>query len=207
MKELIPLQQSHAHDDLEAELKQLVTLLYQKHLMPRVKDVNVTGVPFLGSSNIQTKALIHDGIGNFNSSVLSSEAFRYLILAYKYRNGKRGLGFLKTFLTVTWGSDFEINQLWQKKGGVYPLELKTLAEIEGEDLDVNDYFLTSRLQLVLSEEVTEFPADIARNLDSTLPARLFITDIFRSIGFDTTIAFGFSAPVSSINFAYGSTEP
>ncbi len=207
MNALLPLAHSHSHDQLEEELKNLMILLYQKHLEPRARDVNVTGAPFLGSSNIQTKALIHDGIGNFNSSVLSSESLQYLLLAYKYRNGKRGLGFLKTFLTVTWGSDFEINQLWQKKGGVYPSELKTKAEIEGEGLDANDYFLTSRLQLVLSEEVTEFPADIARNLDSTLPARLFITDIFRSIGFETTIGFGFSAPVSSINFAYGSTEP
>jgi hypothetical protein len=178
MYELIPLQQSHAANEIEAELKNLLITLFQKYLFKDGFDCNVMGIPFEGSYELITKHLINGNIANFDTKRIAEDDMRYLLLAWKYRNGKRGTHFLKSFIKCTWGNEFEIHQLWQDKQTEYPLNLKTTAEIEQLGLNLNDFYLTSRIRIsLMQEEARDFPYDIAEMLKNTLPARLFISEI------------------------------
>lgn len=180
MYDLIPLQQSHAADELEAEFKDLLIVLFQKYLFKDGFDCNVMGIPYLGSYELITKHLINGNIANFDITRIAEDDMRYLLLAWKYRNGKRGTHFLKTFIKCTWGNEFEIQQLWHHKETEYPLGLITEEEIEKTGLNKNDFFLTSRIRVNLTQrEARDFPYGIAEMLKNTLPARLFISEIVK----------------------------
>ncbi len=206
MKDLIPLQQSAEYDQLEAELKALVISLWQKNLADRALDVSLHGMPHLGSKDLILKTLKQDGIANFNTINLTEDNARYLLMAFHHCNQKKGTHFLETFLKCTWGNDFEIHQLWQKKDVEYPKALKTEQEISDEGLDGNDYFLTSRLRIELGNSGTVFPSDIAKTLRSTLQAKLFVADILRRTNLLTTYAFGDLTEVASISTGSSKVE-
>lgn len=174
-----PLMQSHAADALEAELKQLTIALWQEFLEQRKADINVYAAPHLGSKALLQKYLVSQGIHNFNVAALSEDAARYLLMAWRYRNPKRGTHFLRVFIRCLWGADFDIQSLWQKKSGTYPQDLVSEADMQQDGLNINDYFRTSRLRVVLYGESGYFPADIAVALNAILPARLFVAEVTR----------------------------
>lgn len=178
MYDLKPLQHSHAANEVEAELKNLLITLFQKYLFRDGFDCNVMGIPFEGSYELITKHLINGNIANFDIKRIAEDDMRYLLLAWKYRNGKRGTHFLKTFIRCIWGNEFEIHQLWQNKNTEYPINLQTKEEIEQAGLNLEDFFLTSRIRVTLTQkEARDFPYDIAEMLKNTLPARMFISEI------------------------------
>ena len=180
MYDLTPLRLSHTANEVETELNSLLIKLFQQYLFKDAFDCNVMGIPFEGSYELITKHLINGKIGNFEVSRIPEDNMRYLLLAWKYRNEKRGTHFLETFIKCTWGNDFEIHQLWQNKNAEYPLDLKTEEEINDLDLNLDDFYLTSRLRITLTQfEARDFPYEIAEMLKNTLPARLFIAEIIK----------------------------
>lgn len=199
MYELTPLQQSAAYDTVEAELKALTIRLWQKHLAAAAQDINVYCAPHWGSRDLMLKNLKADGVASFNTVNLERDPARYLLLAERHKNQKRGLHFLRTFIKCAWGNDFQINQLWQKKSEPYPTCLKTVEEIDGASEDRNDYFLTCRLSIELSGFVRTFPSDVARSVRSVLAARLFVTKVFRTVPLLTEVAYVHDAQVASLS--------
>lgn len=187
MNTLIPLRKSHSHNTYEDELKQLFIRLWQNHLSGKARDVNVSYTPHLGSKTLLNRYLVSQDISNFNVASLNDDEMRYLSMAWKYRNGKRGTHFLHTYIKCLWGVDFEILPLWQKKSGTYPQELKTEQEITEHNEHLADYFLTSRLRIVLYGDNGYFSTEIARSLNKLLPARLFVQEVNRSIDATTQL--------------------
>ena len=192
----LPLKLSHEANQSEAELKRLFDVMWQM-LQSRAADVNVYGAPHLGSRDLLLKYLVSQNLTNFNAEALEADKARYLTQAWRYRNPKRGTHFLRTFITMLWGTDFEIAQLWQKKSGVYPQDLKTEAEIKEISGSLNDYFLTSRLRVVLHGKQGYFPSDLARSLNKLLPARLFVHDIQQQTIYETQILWAEHTDVTS----------
>ncbi|TDR30354.1 hypothetical protein [Hydromonas duriensis] len=196
---LTPLQQSAAYDAVEAQLKALTIRLWQKHMADAAQDISVYCAPHWGSRDLMLKNLKNDGIASFNTVNLERDNARYLLLAERHNNQKRGLHFLRTFIKCAWGNDFQINQLWQKKSEPYPTCLKTADEITAEGEDRNDYFLTSRLSIELSGFVRTFPSDVARSVRSVLAARLFVTKVFRTLPLLTELGYAHDAQVVSLS--------
>lgn len=205
MKDLIPLQQSHSHNAYESELKQLFITLWQRHLADKAHDVNVSHTPHLGNKNLLNRYLVSQNISNFNAASLDDDDMRYLAMAWKYRNGKRGTHFLHTYIKCLWGVDFEILPLWQRKNGTYPQELKTEQEITENRERLSDYFLTSRLRIVLYGDSGYFSTEIARSLNKILPARLFVQEVNRSINAKTQLFWAVHSYIASTHDADGET--
>lgn len=176
MRDLKPLEHSHEYNQLEREYKRLAIDLFKKNLMNQASDLNVYGMPHLGSQTLLTQYLIHENINNISDINVNRENLRYLTQAWKFRNGKRGLFFLKTYLRCLWGNDFDVIQLWQKKNEPYPTALKSKEDIELSGESLNDYYLTSRLHIILYGN-EYFSDSVAENLNKTLPARLFIHEV------------------------------
>lgn len=200
MFDLKPLAQSAAYDQAEEELKALTIMLWQKHFAFPASDVNVYGAPHLGSKDLILRSLKADGISNLNPTKLERGNARYLLLADRHKNQKRGVHFLRTFLKCVWGDDFNIEQLYQSKAEPYPTELKSQDEINEKGLNRNDYFLTSRLSIELGGDSNKpFPSDVAKNLRTVLPARLFVAEVFRQINVTTEIAYADNATIFSMS--------
>lgn len=182
MNNLIPLEQSQEYDQIEAELKRLAIDLYQAYLADKAKNINVYGNPYLGNRELIEKSLVSDNMGNFEIKNATVEVLKYLLMARRYRNGKRGLHLLNTYMRGLWSDDYKAYQLYFDTRGTYAQDasLFSMAEIEELKQDIKHYILTSRVRIELDPNTTladQIPSDVANSLDDTLPARLFVHDI------------------------------
>ncbi len=199
MNTLIPLARSHTDNLVEHELRKLLITLFKQQLGGRADDINCYGMPHLGSQTLLKKYLVSQGVSNFNASSLSEDYARYLVLAWRYRNPKRGTQFLNTFLQMVWGTEFDIFTLWQHKNKPYTQELKTEPEILEDEESLDDYFQTSRLRITLYGESGYFSMEIAKSLNYVLPARLFVQEVSRTISGVNSVYFAHQGSVMGLS--------
>ncbi|MDQ7977158.1 hypothetical protein QYH69_07845 [Paraburkholderia sp. SARCC-3016] len=142
-----PLVNSAEYNEIESELKQIFLDLFSTYLRASERDLNVYGVAHLGSLDLLTKRIKEDGLAVFGDDV---NAVEYLYRAWNFRNPKRGMIFLRTYLQLLWPNSFVIDQLWQQKGAPYPTALVTRAQITDANPETN-YYLTSRLRVSIDD--------------------------------------------------------
>jgi hypothetical protein len=142
-----PLVNSAEYDAIEAELKQIFLDLFSTYLRASERDLNVYGAAHLGSLDLLTKRIKVDGLAVFGDD---TNAVEYLYRAWNFRNPKRGMIFLRTYLQLLWPNGFVIDQLWQRKGEPYPTALSTRGEITDPDPETN-YYLTSRIRVSIDD--------------------------------------------------------
>jgi hypothetical protein len=142
-----PLINSAEYDDVESELKQIFLDLFSTYMRASERDLNVYGTAHLGSLDLLTKRIKEDGLAVFGDD---TNAVEYLYRAWNFRNPKRGMIFLRTYLQLLWPNAFVIDQLWQQKGVPYPTALFTRAQITDANPETN-YYLTSRLRVSIDD--------------------------------------------------------
>lgn len=138
-----PLKQSAAFDDVEDELKSQFIQLFQDYLREPERDLNVYGVPHLGSLSLIEKHVRRDGLALIRSD---EPSMKYLYRAWKSRNQKRGFHFLRTYLQLLWPDGWVVDQLWQDKSQTYPVGLSARSAVTSVDPHTT-HFLTSRVRV------------------------------------------------------------
>jgi hypothetical protein len=172
LPELTPLKNSVAQGnfEIENELRNLFIELFDEVLAETLFDINVLGMPWLGSLNLIRKVINADGLVLLPSLPLEEPITRYIYKLWKSSgNQGRGLHFLRHYLTVHFGSGgFELIQLSQLKSGVYPLDL-----IPSSTANEN-YFLTSRVRISIDSTKTTWNdlKKITPILRAVIPARI-----------------------------------
>ncbi len=169
---LNPLDNSHAQGELEAELKALTIGLFEQVVRSAERDVNVSGSAHLGSFDLISRHVKRDGLAIFHRN--DEEAMRYLYRAWKGRNPKRGLAFMRLYLQLLFPNTWQADQLWHRKGATYPSALETETDITG-DPGVN-YWLTSRIKVSITapDLSTTDVQRVLRPLRSTLGAKFVL---------------------------------
>lgn len=167
---LLPLQESFDRDQLELEMKEILLKLYDDNLKEIADEINTYGMPHNGSVSLIERLVTADGLIVLRQG--DESGMRYLWNAWKHLNPERGFHFLKTYLQVIFGDNFEINQQWQKKSEPYPTSLKSISEIGYTGEDVNDYFLTSRVFVDIDTDI--FPDVLLKSLKTALAARFLL---------------------------------
>ena len=168
---LLPLNNSHTVGDIEKELQALQIDLFKQFQQAQFDEINVYGMPHLGSFSLIERISTQDGIIIIRQG--DEARLRYLFKAWKGRNPERGLHFLKTYCQVLWGQDnYFINQLWQNKYIEYTKDLKILEELDWQGLSRHSYFLTSRVLVDIDTDI--IPETIIKALRSIVPARIHI---------------------------------
>ncbi|MFM0432409.1 hypothetical protein PQQ75_25585 [Paraburkholderia aspalathi] len=142
-----PLVNSAEYDEIETELKQIFLDLFSTYLRASERDLNVYGAAHLGSLDLLTKRIKVDGLAVFGDD---TNAVEYLYRAWNFRNPKRGMIFLRTYLQLLWPNGFVVDQLWQQKGVAYPTALFTRGEITDANPETN-YYLTSRIRVSIDD--------------------------------------------------------
>ncbi|HWX01361.1 hypothetical protein [Collimonas sp.] len=158
---LAPLQRSHDANALEAELKQLVLFLFKTHLRDAERELNVYGVPHLGSLPLIERHVKREGLALIRTE---EPAMRYLYKAWRARNPKRGLHFLRMYLQLLWPNGWIVEQLWQDKSKPYPTALSSASSIGSADPSATHY-LTSRIRVSIDDE-----GELGMNIPMVAPA-------------------------------------
>lgn len=171
--DLQPLRTSHEADAAETDLKQLTIQLFTNNLRDAERELNVYGMAHLGPLGLIERIVTGDGLALVRKD--DQEAMTYLFKAWKSRNPKRGLIFLKTYLQLLWPNEWSLTQLWHRKDRPYPVGFVRPEDITDPDPTVNHY-LTSRVAVEIASE-TEEGAGLLRvtpAMRSVIPARLLL---------------------------------
>lgn len=142
---LFPAAASSEYDAMEAQIKALAMDVFAATLRKPERDINVLGIPHRGSFELIERCIKSDGLALVRGS--NENAMRYLFKAWRGRNSRRGLHFLRTYLQLLWSDGWAVNQLWHKKSATYPTALVTAADNPSiADMRV-DHYLTSRVNV------------------------------------------------------------
>lgn len=166
---MIPLQHSWAATEVEDDLRNLFIKIYTEQLGDKADEINVYGAPHIGPFPLIEREVAKDGLAVLRAT--EDDAIRFLFSAWRFRNPRRGMHFLKTYLQTLFGSAHEINQMWQTKDGVYPLNLKMDREVRGTDLEASHY-LTSRVTVDI--ETNYLTSLLKSALATTVAARILL---------------------------------
>lgn len=183
--DLEPIGKGAAFDDYERELFDLFRTVFRTQLRDSERALNVYGVPHLGSADLIERNVKQDGLALLHRD--DEPALRYLFLAWRTRNPRRGLHFLRTYLQLLYSNGWIAEQQWQRKDTPYPLGLATPREIAGDPQD--DHYLTSRVAVLIGsddEDGTGLP-QIAPALRSVVAAK-YVLDIRLHREFDNRAA-------------------
>nr|WP_319566278.1 hypothetical protein [uncultured Rhodoferax sp.] len=163
---LAPLRESHEATQLEAELKELFTFLFEQYVRPQERETNTAGTPHIGPFVQVERAVKAEGLALIRKS--DDGAMRRLFRSWRARNPKRGLHILRAYLQLLWPNAWTLNQMWADKAFAYPLQLISR--------DGGNHFLTSRVHVYISASTSD-STDVLRLapvLRSVLPARIFL---------------------------------
>lgn len=164
---LTALQESFDVNDLEADIKAILTDLYDQNLKAMADEINTYGAAHLGPFHLIERLITADGLAIIRRG--DEAGLRYLWKAWKYLNPERGLHFLRTYLQVLWPDSTELVQLWQDKSQPYPTALLSPAEIIYMGANPDDYFLTSRVMVDIDTDIV--PDRIIESLRTALAAK------------------------------------
>ncbi len=165
-----PLSNSFANGSIEDDLRRMLVELYQQDLAETADTINVYGAPHIGPYPLVQRSVAQDGLAVLRRA--DEASIRYLFKAWKFRNPRRGLHFLRTYLQVLYGGNYTVDQLWQPLGMPYPSGLATQDEIVASGASESDYFLTSRLRVELDTD--ELPSRLVGSIKSVVPARFLV---------------------------------
>ena len=108
---LLPLVNSGTISGFEHEFKSLVIDLYADLLAAADSDINMLGMPHLGSTELVRREMDADGLNLLRSDGDEGRA-RYLYRAWKGRNRNgRGLHFLKLYLRLLYSESASVRQV------------------------------------------------------------------------------------------------
>ena len=198
-----PLVNSDEYDDIEGELKQIFLDLFSTYLRASERDLNVYGVAHLGSLDLLTRRIKEDGLAVFGDD---TNAVEYLYRAWNFRNPKRGMIFLRTYLQLLWPNGFTVDQLWQQKGVPYPTALTTRTEITDADPETN-YYLTSRIRVSI-DDASETGVTATRILPALLAvlAARFLIELQVLKRFDDSLGLAGGMYAENVGFFTGSVK-
>lgn len=187
--------------EIEAELKQIFLDLFATYLRASERDLNVYGAAHLGSLDLLTKRIKEDGLAVFGDD---TNAVAYLYRAWNFRNPKRGMIFLRTYLQLLWPNGFAVDQLWQQKGVPYPTALSTREQITDPNPETN-YYLTSRVRISI-DDASETGVSATRVLPALLAvlAARFLIELRVLKRFDDSLGIADGMYAENVAFFSGS---
>jgi hypothetical protein len=163
---LEPLRNSHEADAIEAELKALTIHLFETMIRPREREVNAYGMPHRAGFTTVERFVKRDGLAL--PRVNAEPYLRELYRAWRGRNPRRGLSFLRFYLQLLYPNQFIVIQHWHQRNVPYPQALT--------DTDGGNHYLTSRVSVSITEaDPTGAELEMAAaSMRAVVPARILL---------------------------------
>lgn len=172
--QLGPVAQTHRHDQLESQVIDMMMEIFRANLRDEERSLNANAMPHLASVSMIEMWIMADGLGVIKGG--HRDHLRYLFKAWRSRNPKRGLHFLRTYLQMIWPNGWTATQMWQQKDAPYPAALVsplTPAEIEAIR---PTHFLTSRINVSVIDDEEDGTGliEATKSIRAALGARYFV---------------------------------
>ncbi len=164
-----PLLNSHVADDLERDLRNLFVQMYDEYLADQADEINLYGAPHIGPFSLVEREVAKDGLAVLRTTDI--DAIRYLFKAFRFRNPRRGLHFLRLYVRILFGEAHDINLMWQRKDKPYPTALLDNATVTSRGLEA-EHFLTSRVHVDIDSDF--LTASLKQVLMTTVAARFVL---------------------------------
>ena len=165
---LAPLLASHEANGIETDMKAAFVKAFYDLISDQATRVNSFGVPHRAVFSVLERFVKADGLV-IDQRPGREEHMREVYRAWRARNPKRGLHFLRFYLRLLYPGTASVEQLWQDPAKPYPLGAVP-AEAPG-------YFLTSRVRVSLAAEASPTVSDMAQLRAlflAVLPARMVL---------------------------------
>lgn len=193
---LDPLANSHAADDYEAQLYEIFMEVFEAMVRPTFARVNLYGMPHRADFETIERFVKADGLAmeRANAEPFMAELFR----AWRARNPRRGLHFLRYYLQLLFPNRWTVTQLWQDPGQPYPMG--------GDDGQAAGRFLTSRVRVMLNG--VDDPGSLgllASSFLSVVPARIVLELLVRT-DFEATMRIACAAVASETQLFSGTAS-
>jgi hypothetical protein len=169
-----PLLASSANDAMEEQIRALGIEVFQQNIREQGRRINAFGSPHLGDFSLVEQWVKADGLSMLSGN--AQENMRYLFKAWRARNPRRGLHFLRTYLQLLWPNGWGVSQLWQRKDAPYPTALVSKNEMpSGTDMRV-DHYLTSRINVDVTTDAESGTgiAGVSRSIRAVVGAKFFV---------------------------------
>lgn len=169
VSQIKPIENSYSlENQLEYELMQLFIQLFDDNFGEIAEEIGFYGMPHIGPFKLIERNVTSDGLAVLRKD--DEAAMRYLFKAWRYKNPQRGLHFLNLYLRILITDVFFVtNQLWQAKAQPYPMALKTAAQIAIDGENIDDYYLTSRIEITV--EVPVLTKRVIESIRTAIAAR------------------------------------
>lgn len=126
---LQPLANSAEYDALESELKAIFMAVFEAQLRPAERQVNLSGMPHLGSAALMERVLKANGL-----PIIRRDDTRtaFLMKAAFSRNKRRGMIFLRQYLQATWSNVWKVEPLYHPiaTANEYPQHITPLGTVD-----------------------------------------------------------------------------
>ncbi|KVN83423.1 phage head spike fiber domain-containing protein [Burkholderia ubonensis] len=125
---LQPLQGSAEYDDLESGLKAIFMAVFERHLRPGERQLNLHGMPHLGTAALMERVLKANGLPLVRRDDTRTA---FLMKAALSRNKRRGMIFLRQYLQATWPNVWKVEPLYHPiaTANEYPKHITPLGTL------------------------------------------------------------------------------
>lgn len=176
IENLYPLLTQSEYLQLETEVKEAFIEVYNSTLGDKIRNLLKYGNPYLiTDDDLIKKFILNEGLGLPRADT-DVAYLQFLLKAWKIKNNKRGLFFLKTYLQLLYPNMWEVIQQWQETSKVYPTALVSEEEANKKG---TPHWLTSRLRINITDW-SETGSDLAtyRPIFQNIVGARFLIEVF-----------------------------
>lgn len=144
---LSPYSQSFAFDETEQALQSLFIDVFTELFTDQIGDIHHYGMPHFGSPKVVERFTKQDGLVVLRRPQSSDSIMRTIYANWRSMASRRGLSFLEFVLQMIWSDQWEIKRMYHNiaRANLYP----TL----GTTFETRDSFLTSRVMIILDDDI------------------------------------------------------
>ena len=195
-----PLDEHYVSSGLQTALAKAFKQVFAQNFEQSIQDLLDYGCPHIGSKTVVERFSKQNGLVVLRRNNTSDTLMRIIYSNWSSMGNKRGLAFLEFVLRMLWGKDhFQIIRLWHslEKLKEYPAYLS--------DFEKPNYFLTSRIRIVLDKtvdanEVVELSPILRRLVPANIVVKIHSMAFDRDLGLTSLAAAIAAKPYAVYNF-------
>ncbi|MCG2572066.1 hypothetical protein LVY74_00640 [Acinetobacter sp. ME22] len=185
-----------AQDGLETDLLNAFKAVMANDVQSGLQDLVDYGCPHMGSATVIERFTKQDGLVVLRREDVADQLMQVIYSTWISLGSERGLNFLEFVLTMLWGNNWEVIRLWHQIDQIqqYP---RFLSETEQ-----SGYFLTSRINLEISEDVelSEI-VELSPSVRKLVPANIVLKVIALALNRDLGLSkIGVACAAKPMNF-------
>lgn len=176
-----PFDGRFTQDGLETDLLTAFKAVMANEVQSGLQDLVDYGCPHMGSATVIERFTKQDGLVVLRRTDVADSLMQVIYSTWISLGSERGLNFLEFVLTMLWAGKYELIRLWHSIDRIarYPRFLSMKEQV--------GYFLTSRINLEISEdvelsEIVELSPSVRKLVPANIVLKVIAKELNRDMG-------------------------